>query len=130
VGRRLTSRDTHRGRNAAERNADLGVGLDSPLPLDPGWADPLISPEGTINYVRDAVAANGGRAATEDWLRLFLLPGVHHCSGGPGEDTVAWLSTIQRWVEDGVAPDQVVARKQDSSGQVISSRVVEQYDTF
>ena len=95
-----------------------------------GWADPLISPEGTINYVRDAIAANGGRGATEDWLRLFLLPGVHHCTGGPGEDNVAWLDTVQRWVEDGVAPDSVEATKVDGAGNVISTRTVEQYDKF
>ncbi|MGY1914426.1 tannase/feruloyl esterase family alpha/beta hydrolase [Blastococcus sp. SYSU DS0973] len=91
-----------------------------------GWADPLITPEGTINYVRDAVAANGGRAATEDWMRLFLLPGVYHCAGGPGEDTVDWLSAIERWVEHGEAPDQVTASKL-ADGDVVSTRVVSEY---
>ncbi|WP_456616090.1 tannase/feruloyl esterase family alpha/beta hydrolase [Blastococcus sp. SYSU DS0541] len=91
-----------------------------------GWADPLITPEGTIDYVRDAVAANGGRAATEDWMRLFLLPGVYHCAGGPGEDTVDWLTAIERWVEHGEAPDQVTASKL-ADGDVVSTRVVPEY---
>ena len=65
-----------------------------------GWADPLITPGGTVNYVRDAMSRSGGREVTEDFMRLFLLPGVYHCSGGPGEDTVDWLTQIQKWVED------------------------------
>lgn len=91
-----------------------------------GWADPLITPAGTIEYVRDAVAANGGRAATEDWMRLFLLPGVYHCAGGPGEDSVDWLTTIENWVENGEAPDQVTAEKL-AGGEVVSTRVVSEY---
>ncbi|MGY2065408.1 tannase/feruloyl esterase family alpha/beta hydrolase [Blastococcus sp. SYSU DS0619] len=91
-----------------------------------GWADPLITPEGTIDYVSKAVAANGGRAATEDWMRLFLLPGVYHCAGGPGEDTVDWLTAIERWVEHGEAPDQVTASKL-AGGDVVSTRVVQEY---
>ncbi len=89
-----------------------------------GWADPLITPRGTIDYVQKAVAANGGRAATADWLRLFLLPGVYHCAGGPGEDTVDWLTSIQNWVEDGVAPDAVTATSADGT----SARVVQEYE--
>ena len=91
-----------------------------------GWADPLITPEGTIHYMRDAVAANGGREATADWLRLFLLPGVYHCSGGPGEDSVDWLTTIENWVEQGQAPDQVTAVKR-AGDQVVSTRLVSEY---
>jgi hypothetical protein len=91
-----------------------------------GWADPLITPEGTINYVREAMAANGGREATADWMRLFLLPGVYHCAGGPGEDSVDWLTTIENWVEKGQAPDQVSAVKL-ADDQVVSTRVVSEY---
>lgn len=92
-----------------------------------GWADPLIAAGGTVDYVRDAVAANGGRAQTEDWMRLFLLPGVYHCAGGPGEDSVDWLTTIEDWVERGVAPDSVVATKRAQDGGVVSTRVVQEY---
>jgi hypothetical protein len=91
-----------------------------------GWADPLITPEGTINYVREAMAANGGREATADWMRLFLLPGVYHCAGGPGEDSVDWLTTIENWVEKDQAPDQVTAVKL-ADDQVVSTRVVSEY---
>ena len=88
-----------------------------------GWADPLITPGGTVNYVRDAMARSGGREATQDFMRLFLLPGVYHCSGGPGEDTVDWLTQIQKWVEQGQAPDEVTASKVARGGTVTSTRV-------
>ena len=92
-----------------------------------GWADPLITPGGTVNYVRDAMARSGGREVTEDFMRLFLLPGVYHCSGGPGEDTVDWLTQIQKWVEDGQAPATVTASKVARDGTVTSTRVVPEY---
>lgn len=92
-----------------------------------GWADPLITAGGTVEYVRDAMAASGGREQTQDFLRLFLLPGVYHCSGGPGEDTVDWLTAIQRWVEEGVAPTEVTASKVARDGTVTSTRVVQEY---
>jgi len=92
-----------------------------------GWADPLIAPGGTVNYVRDAMARSGGRAVTEDFMRLFLLPGVYHCTGGPGEDTVDWLTSIQAWVEKGQAPASVTASKLARDGSVTSTRVVPEY---
>lgn len=76
-----------------------------------GLADPLISPFGTIQYYEDVVHRYGSLAATQQWARLFLLPGVSHCTGGPGPDTVDWLSTIRDWTEQGTAPDSVLASK-------------------
>ena len=40
-----------------------------------------------------------------------MLPGVLHCDGGPGPDTVDWPAVIADWVERGKAPERVVARK-------------------
>lgn len=76
-----------------------------------GLADPLISPFGTIQYYEDVVHRYGSLTATQRWARLFLLPGVSHCTGGPGPDTVDWLSTIRAWTEQGTAPDRVLASK-------------------
>jgi len=92
-----------------------------------GWADPLITPGGTVNYVREAMARSGGREVTQDFMRLFLLPGVYHCSGGPGEDTVDWLTQIQKWVEQEQAPATVTASKVARDGTVTSTRVVPEY---
>jgi hypothetical protein len=91
-----------------------------------GFADPLITPYSTIDYYRDAAAVSGGLAATQRWFRLFLLPGVYHCAGGPGADTVDWLTAIRQWVEDGRAPATTTARKL-SGGQVTQTRVLQPF---
>ncbi len=55
-----------------------------------------------------------GLEKTQKFFRLFLLPGVTHCGGGDGPDTIDWLAAIQAWVEDGVAPDQIIAARFDT----------------
>ncbi|HEV7711249.1 MAG TPA: tannase/feruloyl esterase family alpha/beta hydrolase, partial [Asanoa sp.] len=73
--------------------------------------DPLISPFGTIAYYDDVVDRYGSLSKTEQFARLFLLPGVYHCNGGPGADRVDWLSSIRDWTERGKAPSSVLASK-------------------
>jgi Tfp pilus assembly protein PilF len=53
----------------------------------------------------------GGRDAIHDFFRLFLLPGVHHCAGGPGPGTIDAITAIENWVERGIAPDELLARR-------------------
>ncbi|MFG6402342.1 tannase/feruloyl esterase family alpha/beta hydrolase [Microbacterium sp. P04] len=91
-----------------------------------GLADPLITPYGTIDYFESVVERDGGAAVTDEYARLFLLPGVGHCTGGPGESTVDWLASIVDWVEDDVAPASVTAERQ-AAGQVVSSRVIDPF---
>lgn len=74
-----------------------------------GWADPAITAYGTINYYDDVVAKSGGRKRADEFVRLFLAPGMHHCAGGPGPNTFDSLSAIERWVENGAAPERIVA---------------------
>ena len=50
-------------------------------------------------------------AAAADYFRLFMMPGVLHCGGGTGPDTVDWPAAIQDWVEKGKAPARIIARK-------------------
>jgi tannase/feruloyl esterase len=73
-----------------------------------GWADPALTALGSIKYYEQVVARD---PATRDYYRFFLMPGVLHCAGGPGPDTVDWNAAITDWVENGKAPDQVIARK-------------------
>ncbi len=54
------------------------------------------------------VADQGGEAETQEFLRLFMVPGMGHCSGGPGPGTFDALAALEQWVEEGVAPDQIV----------------------
>ena len=84
-----------------------------------GWSDPAITALGTIEYYEDVVAKDPD---ARGHARLFLMPGVLHCAGGPGPDRVDWLQTIADWVEKGTAPDRVLAAKIDGSGNVVRTR--------
>src|SRR5262249_51834057 len=61
-------------------------------------------------------------AKTTDYFRMFLLPGVLHCGGGPGPDNADWVTALDGWVEKGTAPDRVVAQKRGQDGGVSRSR--------
>lgn len=73
-----------------------------------GWADPALTPLATIKY-HDQVYARDPNAS--DYFRTFMLPGVLHCAGGAGPDAVNWPAAIVDWVENGKAPERIVARK-------------------
>jgi feruloyl esterase len=83
-----------------------------------GWADPALTPLASIRY-HDRVHARDPNASA--YFRTFLMPGVLHCSGGVGPDSVDWAGAIAEWVEHGKAPDRVIARKL-ASGAVTRSR--------
>ena len=74
-----------------------------------GWADHGLSPLRTIQYYEDVIETMGGAENVTDFARLFMMPGVLHCGGGPGPDTVDWLSALERWVEEDIAPESLVA---------------------
>lgn len=73
-----------------------------------GLSDPAIPATGTIRYY-EAVAA--GDAEVDDYVRMFMLPGVLHCAGGPGPDVIDWINAITSWVEEGEAPERLIASK-------------------
>lgn len=75
-----------------------------------GWADPQVSPLNTLAY-HEAVEAYMGKARTESFTRLYMLPGVYHCGAGEGPSEVDLLTPIMAWVEKGHAPDAIVARQ-------------------
>ena len=79
-----------------------------------GWADPGPAPENTINYYGSVATKLGGKQ--DDWMRLFLLPGVGHCGGGVGPDQADYLGAIERWRDKGVAPNEIVATRNPGRG--------------
>ncbi len=83
-----------------------------------GWSDAALTANGIVEYFEQVQEKT---RSAEDFTRLFMLPGVGHCGGGPGPDTVDWLSTIQDWVEHNKAPNQVVATKMEA-GEIIMQR--------
>jgi feruloyl esterase len=72
-----------------------------------GVADPVFSINDTSSWIQRAQSADGGQA--DDVVRLFAVPGMNHCSGGPATDQFDMLTPLVRWVEQGVAPVSVVA---------------------
>jgi tannase/feruloyl esterase len=86
-----------------------------------GWADPALNPLATIRYYKDVVARDP--RAAED-VRLFLLPGVLHCGGGPGPGQFDPIASMIDWVENGAAPTTFVVRKAAAGDQPARSRPV------
>jgi feruloyl esterase len=74
-----------------------------------GDSDPWFSPLDTFEYYKSLGATNGGAEKVADWSRMFLVPGMRHCAGGPGLDQFDMLGAVVNWVEKGVAPESVIA---------------------
>jgi feruloyl esterase len=81
-----------------------------------GWNDPSISPLNTIDYYERVVSLlqrghtrEQAEKSAQEFVRLFLAPGMLHCGGGPGPNTFDMLTALENWVEKGIAPDQVIA---------------------
>ena len=78
--------------------------------LSLGYLDLYYGLVATMILTRDAVAkVMGGYDKTRDFYRLFVAPGMGHCSGGPGPNTFDALTALEQWVEHGVAPDTLIA---------------------
>ena len=74
-----------------------------------GWADPVVPPGDVVRYYEAAMKALGGAAKTDDFYRLFMVPGMGHCQGGPGPATFDALDALDTWVTKGTAPEKIVA---------------------
>lgn len=114
----------------ASENPDLSAFRDrgGKLVMWHGWSDQLIMPRGTIDYY-EAVTnrLGGGYAATQQWARLFMAPGVAHCNGGSGAQPQGLFETVVRWVEQGEAPQTIAATA--TAGGVTRSRALCLYPT-
>ncbi|MBM4197868.1 MAG: tannase/feruloyl esterase family alpha/beta hydrolase [Gammaproteobacteria bacterium] len=103
---------------ALERYAER----DGRLIVHHGWADESLQPAHTLGYWREALRLNGGSASLQSFARLFMLPGVMHCGGGPGAGDVDWLTAIERWVEADDAPDALIATRTKDSGPTLGGQ--------
>src|SRR5262245_48479755 len=87
------------------------------LLLYAGWRDTGITPENTVLYyesVREEMRGDPGLAGQDDWMRLFMVPGMGHCRGGPGVDTFDTLGALEQWRERDVAPSEMPATGRES----------------
>jgi feruloyl esterase len=105
--------------NATETNLRDFRGRGGKLLITYGWADAILQPQMGIDYYEKASAANG--ANPTDFMRLFMVPGMAHCGGGVGPDQFDAVTAVVDWVEKGVAPDSLIAKK-IVNGQVTRSR--------
>ncbi|WP_460682927.1 tannase/feruloyl esterase family alpha/beta hydrolase [Modestobacter lapidis] len=85
-----------------------------------GWNDQLIFPEGTIDYYERVVDTVGNLHRAQDFARLFMAPGVEHCSGGAGADQFDMFGELVAWVEDGAAPERISAARVEDGQQVLT----------
>lgn len=76
-----------------------------------GWADGAIMATSSIGYYEGVMKIMGGREQTEAFLRLFLVPGVHHGAGGPGFTEFDSMTALENWVEKGQAPEKLIAAR-------------------
>ncbi len=74
-----------------------------------GWSDNLIAPMNSINYFNSVVSKLGGLEKTGESVRLFMAPGMSHCGGGDGPSIFDMVPQLEQWVEQGQAPERVVA---------------------
>ena len=86
-----------------------------------GWSDAAIPPLNAIAYYQSVLGKMGARNAGQ-FVRLFMVPGMQHCGGGPGPNSFGSFvpesdpqrdiaAALEHWVEDGVAPDQIIGTR-------------------
>jgi hypothetical protein len=110
--------------NATDANLEEFRKLGHKLLYYHGAADPLIPAQNGIDYFESVVKAQKGLEKTQQFFRAFLVPGLYHCSGGPGATAFGGsvaspvvdadhdlTSAVARWVEQGAGPDRIVATK-------------------
>ena len=74
-----------------------------------GWNDFPLRPGRAFDYLAALDEATGGPEQTGDFFRLFMVPGMVHCAGGPGPWQTDYVDPIVQWTEEGVAPERLVA---------------------
>lgn len=118
------ARSLHQTLDATDPDLSRFAARGGKLVLYHGWSDAAIPATGTIAY-HDQVRRKIGARKTDASLRLFMSPGVGHCSGGSGpsdfDQAGAWSpgrdasnslgAALVAWVEQGRAPEQVIARQ-------------------
>lgn len=94
-----------------------------------GWNDPGVMPQATIDYYESLVdfaekaTGQDGHAFTDEYARLYMMPGMGHCRGGAGPDNADFMSALAAWVEEGKAPDSLISSKTES-GEVTMTRPI------
>jgi feruloyl esterase len=99
------------GRKANAKSTDLAAfrRRGGKILMTYGWADQVLQPLMGVNYYEQVLAKHGTR--TQEFFRLFMVPGMTHCAGGVGPDQFDPMTAIINWVEKGKAPDTLRAAR-------------------
>ena len=90
------------------------------LLLSHGWTDGLIPATNTLAFHHSLYNALPA-AQAQNQLRLFMAPGMDHCSGGEGPSVFDTLGTIDDWATTGVAPQRIIATRPTQSGGIMGA---------
>ncbi|WP_033430925.1 tannase/feruloyl esterase family alpha/beta hydrolase [Saccharothrix syringae] len=90
-----------------------------------GWGDQGVPPRGLLDYYARLARHDGGDVRR--WARVFMVPGLQHCTGGTGLTAFDPFPALLAWVERGTAPDRVVAVGRNAAGEVVRTRPVFPY---
>jgi hypothetical protein len=110
--------------NAVDPNLKRFKSRGGKLILYHGWSDPALAPTNTIHYYQ-SVSQKLGPKQTAEFVELYMVPGMQHCSGGPGAtefganspaDEKGMSAALVRWVENKTAPSEIVAAKYKTEG--------------
>lgn len=131
---RAADSKTAKALNATETDLSGFAGRGGKLILYHGWDDPAISPLATVNYY-EGVRATMGAAKADGFVRLYMVPGMEHCAGGPGANNFGQLgqtplkgalpdafTALEGWVEEGRAAGSLLAVKYAAPGKVKMTR--------
>jgi feruloyl esterase len=106
--------------NASNSDIAAYVRRGGKLILSGGWNNALVPAGAVLDYYA-GVEARIGIENTRGAVRLYMVPGMIECNGGPGTDTFDLLGVMRRWVERGQAPNEVIASRVEH-GKVVRTR--------
>jgi feruloyl esterase len=111
--RDLAEADEKVGRLVDQVNPDLGAfkARGGKAIVYQGWQDPVVNAIDTIAYYERVRARQGSQQEIDRFFRLFMVPGMGHCSGGTGATNFDALAALDGWVEKGVPPDRIIASR-------------------
>lgn len=96
--------------NANNPNLSAFKNRGGKLLMYTGTEDQLVPYPDAINYYERVIEAQGSLKKTQSFFRFFLVPGMGHCAGGPGLNDIGdKLAVMTDWVENGIAPDKIIA---------------------
>jgi hypothetical protein len=105
--------DTLFGHTGGPANPDLSgfKSVGGKMILYQGWADEVVDPIGPTEYYEKVERVMGGRAQTQDFFRLYMIPGQGHIPGNVGAESTDYVQALENWVEKGQAPDVIIGHK-------------------